>query len=55
MLEIEDFGQLTEEVLDSLKAVKEIEAIVMIPLEDERLAQWAMYLDKLGIKAELLI
>ena len=55
MLESKEFGQPTSEVLDSLGMIKKIEEIILIPFEDERLAQWAMYLDKLGIRAELLI
>ena len=39
----------------TLGMIKAIEEIVLIPFEDERLAQWAMYLDELGIRAELLI
>tara|TARA_R110002126_G_C10361291_1_gene492574 strand:- start:56 stop:223 length:168 start_codon:yes stop_codon:yes gene_type:complete len=55
MLESKEIGQPTKEVLDSLEMIKKIEEIVMIPFEDERIARWAMYLDELGIRAELLI
>ena len=55
MLESKEIGQPTKEVLDSLEMIKKIEEIVMIPFEDERIARWAIYLDELGIKAELLI
>ena len=43
---------LSDKTLEMIKAAEEI---VLIPFEDERLAQWAIYLDELGIRAELLI
>ena len=43
---------LSDKTLEMIKAAEEI---VLIPFEDERLVQWAIYLDELGIRAELLI
>ena len=55
MLKSKEIGQPTKEVLDNLGMIKKLEEIILIPFEDERLARWAMYLDELGIRAELLI
>mgnify|MGYP003630227831 FL=1 len=57
MIEYTEVNPATVEVLSTktLGMIKEVEEIVMIPSEDERIARWAMYLDDLGIKAELLI
>ena len=43
---------LSDKTLGMIKAAEEI---VMIPFEDERIMRWAMYLDELGIRAELMI
>ena len=57
MIEYTEVNPATVETLSTktLGMIKEIEEIVMIPFEDERIARWAMYLDELGIRAELLI
>jgi len=38
-----------------LEIIKTAEEIVLMPMEDERLVAWALFLDELGIKPELLI
>jgi|TARA_B110000908_G_C9880193_1_gene282234 hypothetical protein len=57
VIEYTEVNPATVEVLSTktLGMIKEVEEIVMIPSEDERISRWAMYLDDLGIKAELLI
>ena len=57
MLKNIEINQVSVDTLSdkTLEMIKAAEEIVMIPFEDERIMRWAMYLDELGIRAELLI